>query len=345
MAESGLGRQLAAAVQAPMAELAAYLALITRANPRGSAAALLDRPDVAAMLREALSEGHESAMTYIEQGWLASGADPGDPGHARLQADARRIFSSQDHLRDLISAAHASVPPRGFVPGADPPGSNPGREAAERRAAAVADAVTGWARQAAQRARMALSGAEGFGRTAAAIETALLYSAAGQVVRKRWERNPASASCIWCRRLDGVTIGLDESFAPYLGGPAVMPTSRARRVATEAGSARYKLPVGAPIIYTQPPRLYHGGLPGPLLHPFCECKLQIVRAPGGRAVPSGGGQDDQDAGDSPAPEAGGFLAASDIRAMPEDQYRAGLALLRAAVHGMDAAMRGLAEGR
>lgn len=345
MATSGLGRQLGAAIQSQMEELAAYLSLITRANPRGSADALLARPDVAAMLHEALSEGHEAAMTYIEQGWLASGADPADPVHARLQADAARIFGAPGRLRDLIARAHASVPRREFEPGRDEPGSNPGRDAAERRAAAVAAAVAGWARQAAQRARMALGAAEGMGRTAAAIESALLYSAGA---RKRWDRNPASDSCIWCRRLDGVIIELAESFAPYLGGPAVMPTAAARRVATEAGAAKYKLPVGAAVIRTNPPRLYHGDLQGPLLHPGCECKLQIVRIPGGGAVPSGGGQDGRvPSGDeSPAPQvAGGFLAASDVRAMPEDQYRAGLALLRAAVRGMDTAMRGLSEGR
>jgi hypothetical protein len=342
MATSELGRQLGAAIQSPMGELAAYLSLITRANPRGSADALLARPDVAAMLHEALSEGHEAAVTYIEQGWLASGADPGDPVYARLQADAARLFGTPGPLRDLIARAHASVPRREFEPGRDGPGTNPGKDAAEHRAAVVAAALAGWARQAAQRARMTLGAAEGMGRTAAAIESAQLYS---EGVRKRWERNPASASCIWCRRLDGVTIDLGDSFAPYLGGPVAMPASGARRVATDAGAARYKLPVGAAIILTHPPRLYHGGLQGPLLHPECECKLRIVRTPGG--VPSGSGQGGLPAGDeSPAPKvAGGFLAASDVRAMPEDQYRAGLALLRAAVRGMDTAMRGLAEGR
>jgi len=345
MATSGLGQQLGAAILSPVEELAAYLSLITRANPRGSAAALLARPDVAAMLNEAMSEGHESAMTYIEQGWLATGADPADPVYARLQADADRIFGAPGRVRDLIARAHASVPRREFEPGRDQPGTNPGRDAAERRAAAVAAALTGWGRQAAQRARMALGAAEGMGRTAAAIESAQLYS---DGARKRWDRNPASDSCIWCRRLDGVTLGLRDSFAPYLGGPAVMPTAGARRVATEAGAAKYKLPVGAAIILTQPPRLYHGDLQGPLLHPSCECRLQIVRSPGSAAVPSGGSQSSQEAaGDqTPAPQvAGGFLAASDVRAMPEDQYRAGLALLRAAVRGMDTAMRGLAEGR
>ena len=36
------------------------------------------------------------------------------------------------------------MPVREFTPGADPPGSNPGRDAAERRAEAVAAAVFAW---------------------------------------------------------------------------------------------------------------------------------------------------------------------------------------------------------
>src|ERR1700760_3003946 len=103
MATSGLGRQLGAAILSPVEKLAAYLSLITRANPRGSADALLARPDVAAMLTEALSEGRESAVTYIEQGWLASGADPADPVYARLQVDVDPIFGAPGHLRDLIA--------------------------------------------------------------------------------------------------------------------------------------------------------------------------------------------------------------------------------------------------
>ncbi len=318
MADSQLGRGLAAAVTSPLAKAAAYLALITRANPRGSAAALLARPDVTATLREALSEGHEAAMTYIEQGWLGTGADPEDPRYARLQADADRIFGALDQLRDRISAAHASVPPRGFIPGADAPGSNPGRDAAERRAEAVAAAVTGWGRQASQRARMALSAAQGLGRTAAAIETATLHSAAGEQVRKRWHRNPASASCLWCRRLDGVTIGLGESFAPYLGGPAVLPGASARRVATEAGAAKYNLPVGAAIVYTQPPRLYHGDLQGPVLHPYC-C------LPGTRVMP--GDEEHRLALPVPAPGLGadgGAPAAAAVAESVGDLSRAGV---------------------
>lgn len=345
MAESGLGRQLGVAVLAPLAEAADYLALITRTNPRGSADALLGRPDVNAALREALGEGRENAMTYVEQAWLGTGADEQDPAYARLQGDINAIFAELAHLRGLIRHAHASVPRREFRPGADAPGDTPGTDAAISRAEAVRAAVAGWGRQAAQRARMALSAAEGYGRTAAVLEAARDAQAAGERVRKRWVRNPRSDSCVWCRRLDGITIAVTASFAPYLGGPAVLPRASARRVATEAGARRYGLPVGAPIIYTHPPPLYHGELQGPLLHPFCECRLEIARSAGGPAVPSGGGQEETAAGRSQPPASGSFLAASDVRAMPEDEYLADLALLRAASHELGQVMRRLAEGR
>lgn len=279
MAESQLGQLLAAAVQSPLAEVAAYLALITQTNPAGSADALLGRPDVDAMLREALSEARVNAEAFVEQAWLMSGA-PDSALFTRLMADVARQFSSLAHLRGLIRHAHASVPRREFEPGTDKPGSHPSREAAELRAGAVSRAVLGWGRQVATRARMTLSSAEGYGTTEAVLEDAYEREAAGEKLRKRWRRNPHSNSCLWCRRLDGVTIALRASFAAYLGGPAVLSTPGTRHVATPAGSARYHLPAGAPIIYTHPPRLYHGELQGPLLHPFCLPTGSVVAAEG-----------------------------------------------------------------
>lgn len=347
MAESQLGRQLGAAVQSPLAEVAAYLALITRTNPLGSADALLGRPDVDAMLREALDEAQTSAEAYVEQAWLMTGA-PDSALYERLMSDVARQFGALSHLHGLIRHAHASVLRREFSAGADEPGSHPSRAAADQRAEAVSQAVLGWGRQVATRARMTLSTAEGFGTTQAVLEDALEREAAGEKLRKRWRRNPRSDSCLWCRRLDGVTIALRASFAPYLGGPAVLSTPGTRRVATPAGARRYHLPVGSAIVYTHPPRLYHGDLQGPLLHPFCECRLEITRLAGAADVSSGGGQEDTGSAvaGSPAPlMPGGFLAASDVRAMPEEQYEAGLALLLAAAGEFDRVLRRLAEGR
>ena len=44
------------------------------------------------------------------------------------------------------------------------------------------------------------------------------------------------------------------------------------------------------------------------------------------------------------PLPGGFLAASDVRAMPEGQYEADLAVLLAAAGELDRVLRRLAEG-
>jgi hypothetical protein len=176
--------------------------------------------------------------------------------------------------------------------------------------------------------------AEGAGAASAVLADALAREARGERLRKRWRAHVESPTCCyWCRRLNGVTIGLRESFAPYLGGPAAMPQSRERRVATPAGERKYGLPAGRKIVLTHPPRPYHGRLQGPLLHPFCRCWLEIVRTGDiGDASP--------DNGQAPA----GFVSADDVRDMPEDDYQASLAFMEAAVHELEQVLRRLAEG-
>jgi hypothetical protein len=342
MSDSQLGRQLGVAVQSAVANAAAYLSLVTRTNPLGSADDLLRRPDVDAMLREALDESRENALAAVQQAWWLAGA-PEDATYRRLLADITRNFASLPHLHGLVRHAHASVGSREFSPGVSEPGSHPSAEAADARSAAVSSSLASWGRQAALRARMTVSSAEGLAATFAALEDA---RAAGGSARKTWHRDPASSSCIWCRRLDGVTISLGGSFAPYLGGPVILPRAAARKVATRAGSARFGLPVGSPIIYTHPPRLYHGDLQGPILHPFCSCRLEITRTPGSSPVPSWDGGQDGGGSRSPAPiaPASAFLAASDVRGMAEDRYLADLAFFRAAVHELGQVLRRLADG-
>jgi hypothetical protein len=326
------------AIRQAMAGAAGYLALVTRTNPLGSADALLDRPDTDAALISALDEARGTAEEAVRRAWYASGAPASDdPVLERLLDDISRIFDSLAHLRGLIRHAHASVPRAVFVPGVTPPGGHPSAEAAQERAGAVRDAILRWARQAALRARMAASVARGHGSTAAALAGALGHEVPGETLRKRWRAHVESPSCcLWCRRLDGVTIGLRESFAPYLGGPVAVGGG-GRHVATPAGARRYGLPVGAEIIYTHPPRLYHGQLQGPLLHPFCHCELEIVRVGEAAEVPS---HDDQEPGAK-----GEFLSAEDVQAMTGDEYQADLAFLRAAAHELDQVLRRLAGGR
>jgi hypothetical protein len=319
-----------------MAEAAGYLALVTRTNPLGSADSLLGRPDTDAVLRQALDQAAELAADAVQQAWDMTGADDSVAVNWLLE-DIARIFSASAHLRGLIRHAHASVPRREFTPGVSSPGTHPSQRAAEERADAVRDAVLGWARKAALRVRMAAGMAGGAGSAVALIDSALAREAAGERLAKRWRAHPESPSCcFWCRRLNGVTIPLRASFAPYLGGPAAMPQARERRVASPAGERRYGLRLGEQIIYTNPPRLYHGRLQGPLLHPFCRCRLEIVHAAGPPgAAPAG-------SGGHPAP--GRFLSAADVRDMPGDAYQADLAFLKAAAHELGQVLRRLAEG-
>ena len=336
MAETETGRQLGVAVREALAPAAGYLALVTLNNPAGSADELLRRPDTSAVLADALGAARDAAIAVVQQEWFAAGAAP-DSLYQHLLSDVSRTFDALSHLRGLVRHAHASVPLRWFVPGASTPGANPAMEAAAERSAAVRDAILGWARQAALRTRMTVSMAEGAGLAHAALADAMAREAAGERLEKRWRAQ--RGCCMWCRRLDGITIGLHESFAPYLGGPVAVPVAQARRVATPAGERRFGLPKGAPLIYTHPPRLYHEELQGPLLHPFCRCRLEITRA-GGPATSAGGKH-----GGAGQPGHEGFLTAAAIRAIPEDQYQAQLAFMQAAVHELGAVLRKMSEGR
>lgn len=330
-----LGQQLASAVRQSIAEAAGYLALVTRNNPEGTADALLRRPDTDAVLQQALDEARSAAEGLVREAWYSAGDTAGEDetlGH--LLGDIGRIFGNLGHLRGLVRHAHASVPPRAFTRGVTPPGEHPSQRAAEQRADAVRDVLLGWGRQAALRSRMAVHMAEGTGAAAAVLAGAIDREAQGERLRKRWRAHTESPSCCyWCRKLNGVTIGLRESFAPYLGGPVAMPRSSDRHVATRAGERKYGLPVGSKIVYTQPPRPYHGRLQGPLLHPFCRCWLEIVRT-------SGSADMSPDGGEPPAK----FISADDVRDMPGEEYEADLAFLQAAVHELDQVLKRLAEG-
>ena len=332
MTDYQLEQQLAAAVRAAMAEAAGYLALVTRTNPRGSADALLRRPDTDAVLAWALDEAREAAAEAVRQAWYAADGTPAEtPMLNWLLGDIDRIFGNLAHLRGLVRHAHASVPDEQFSRCAHAPGEHPSQRAAERRSDAVRDTLLGWGAKAAVRARMAVSTAGGAGQTAAMLADAERRAAAGERLMKRWKAHPESPSCChWCRRLHGVTIPLRASFAPYLGGPVPLPRESYRYVRTEAGERRYGLPAGTPVAHVNPPRPYHGELQGPVLHPFCRCRLVIVRA------------GDHEAAAAPIGEPARFVSAADVRDMPDDTYQATHAFLQAAAHELDQVLKRLA---
>jgi len=299
-------------VQAALAPAARYIALVVQSNPLGSADRLLARPDVDAMLIAALEQARLAAAQIVQQEWDAAGA-PEAPVRAHLLADIGRQYGSLSHLRHLIRAAHASVPQRRFVRGQTPPGASPAIEAGSERARVVRDAILGFARQASLRSHLTVVVTSAAARTAVTLEQGKARREAGEKVLKQWRSRHDGKTCHWCRNLDGVTIGLGESFLPHLGGPADL-----------AGHGHL----------TQPPKPYRGALQGPPLHPHCgqRCRLVIVTEAGAARY----ARDRQ-----PPPAAPVFITAAAIRAMPEPEYRSLAAFLRAAIHELGLVLRRL----
>ena len=291
--------QVTAAVQAALAPAAAYVALVARVSPLGSADELLARPDVRAELVAALDAARQAAAAIVVQQWEAAGA-PDAPVRAHLLADIDRQYGDLPHLLSLIRHAHASVPQRKFVPGATQPGAGPVFPAGDMRAAVVRDAILGFARYAALRSRLTVAVASQAAIAERTLADGKVRRAGGEKVAKRWEARQDGKACYWCRKLDGVTIGLEDSFLPHLGGPVDL---------TGQGH------------HTQPPKPYRGALQGPPLHPHCRCRIVIVRESERDIRPSVQAP-------TPVPR---FITASQIREIPEPRYKALVAFLRAAV--------------
>lgn len=324
---------LTVSLHAVFAQLADYIALVVRNNPYGSADALLARPDIEALLAQALEDARNLAVAELEDEW--NSADAAQTAYYQHLLDDIEAQYSLPHLRHAIRHAHASVPHAHFIVGVTPPGTVPHMEAAIRRAAAVRRAIVGFARDRLLSHGLSLQVARAAAQTAAVLEAGAEREAAGEQVRKRWVARRDGKTCMWCRFLDGTTVPLHAQF-PLPGPVAVQHETATRHVATPAGEDRYHQRIGTAIIWTHPPRLYHGMLPGPPLHPRCRCRIVLVpvSSDGGQAAPGGR---------SPAPQAAGeFLAAADIRALPEARYRSLMAFLRAAVHELGMALRRLA---
>lgn len=324
---------LTASLHGIFAQLGDYIALVVRNNPYGSADALLARPDVEAMAAQALEDARTLAIAQLEAEW--NSADAMQTVYYQHLLDDIEAQYSLRHLRHLIRHAYDSVPQAHFIVGVTPPGTVPSMEAAIQRAAAVRHAIVGFGTEAHGSHQLSFQVARAAAQTAAVLEAGAEREAAGEQVRKRWVARKDGKTCLWCRLLDGTVVPLHAQF-PLPGPVAVQHQVPDRRVATEAGVARYHQAIGTKIIWTHPPRLYHGMLPGPPLHPRCRCRIVLVPVSeeGGQAAPGTR---------SPAPQAAGeHLAASDIRALPEAKYRSLMAFLRAAVHELGMALRRLA---
>jgi hypothetical protein len=301
-----VGHGLRVSVTSAFAALGSYLALITRNNPHGSLRQLFARPDVSAEFSSTLEEARDLAMQAVEDAWYGQGGPRGHQVLDHLLHDVERAYSPR-LLRTMVRTAFLSVPTGQFIPGVSVPGSNPAMESAQARAQAVQDTVSAFASRALYRNSLTIDVAAGHARTEAQIADAPPGS------YKRWRAHVGSPVCChWCRMLDGVTIPVRESFLSHLA-PAADLTGHGH--------------------LTQPPHPYKNRLPGPRLHPHCQCWLEIVAGPEAESVPPEGGQ--------VAPNAPGYLSASEIRAMPEENYGSLVTFLRASAHELGQLLRRL----
>lgn len=264
------------------------------------------------------------AQDAVRQAWEDL-AEADSPLLAHLIHDAARPYGAVDGLHQAIRHAHASVPVRHREPGR--PATDPVGESAASRARAVQEAVEEFGRRAVFRNRLSVQVAAAAARTEAVLDLGRGMQAEGRVVYKRWRaRTDSSLTCHWCRHLDGVTILLDEDFAPFIGSAADL-----------GGHGRL----------TRPPEPYRGQLPGPPLHPHCgeRCRIELVAAWPGDSSP--GPQPGSLSAVPPVPPAvprpdGVFLPAAAVRALPEARYQALIAFLRAAVLELGQVMKRLA---
>lgn len=209
-----------------------------------------------------------------------------------LLADVERSYSSLSLLRAEIRVAWLSSE------GAD-------------RADAVRRAIMDHASGLALRNRLSAEVAAVAARTEAQLASGEQRELAGERVFKQWlcrTSPPDPQTCHWCRALHGMIIPLGEDF------PAGEPVDL-------TGHGRL----------THPPKWYRKILRGPPRHPRCRCRIVIITSLPDSEVSSEVSSQGTP-GSVPATTTGGFLAAADIRAMPESRYQAALHFVEAAVH-------------
>jgi hypothetical protein len=211
-----------------------------------------------------------------------------------LLSDVERSYLSLSLLRAEVRVAWLSAEPG-------------------TRASAVSRAVMDHAAGLALRNRLSAEVAAVAARTEAQLASGEQRELAGERVWKQWlcrTSPPDPQTCHWCRALHGMVVPLGEDFP---AGDPVDLTGHGR--------------------LTHPPRLYHGILRGPPRHPHCRCRIVVTTSlPGGEASSEAHGSQEPPVPVTRTAAHPGFLAAADIREMPEARYQAVLHFAEAAVH-------------
>jgi hypothetical protein len=272
--------ELSSQVRAAFAPAALHLAELA-GGPEAAIGDILARPDVDAVLQQALDQGSELAQGAVREAW-------GSAPHAEyldwLLADVARSYDSLGLLRAVVRVAW-----NGALPA--------------ERASSVKRAVLVHGSATALRNRLSVEVAATSAQTHSEIAAGEQLEAAGAAAWKQWRCRkdpPDERTCHWCRVLHLMVIPVGADFPQ--GDPADL-----------TGHGRL----------TQPPRWYRGWLKGPPRHPRCRCRIVIITSLPVLPVASEGSQAE------PEPS---YLAASDIRAMPESKFQALTHFLGAAVH-------------
>jgi Phage Mu protein F like protein len=330
-----LRTQLGAAVRTAFRQFGDHAALVTRTNPLAAAGQVLGRDDVQQNLAAGMRGAETAAVSLVRAAWQSAGGPADSETLQSLVKDVRDAYSAASgEVYQAAREAFESVPARAFIAGESAPGSQPLMESAAERAHAVSTAVRAQSERVLVRNQASLDVAASLASTEQLLAEAAARHARGEKVMKRWHisRHQPEKACHWCRQLDGMTIPFDEEF-PH-GTETALPHRRTRHVATEAGAHRYRRPVGAAIIFTRPPAVYLGVLPGPPRHPHCRCWLEII------VLPSDGTQpEEMETPHVTAPQP--YVRASDIAQLSESQYQGLQHFLSAAVHELDQVLRRL----
>jgi len=304
--------QLSAGIHAALAAFGHHMALLTRALPQSAADELLSRPDASGHLRSGLSSAQQLASALVRQAWEAGSGPPGSPVLEQLLADISDAYVlAASRMRTAIRDAHASVPSAG-----------------PERAAAVAEAIRAQADRLVASGRAALSVASSGSRTASVLEEGLRRQQAGEHLGKMWVSLLKPTTCRWCRALHGTVVPLGAEFDH--GEPHETPHHKLRHVRTPAGERHFHRQIGAPIIFSYPPKVW-GQLLGPPRHPGCECRIELV--------PLGAGTGPVQALPLAPEHEHPFVRASDIAALPDAQYHSLLSFITAAVHELRLVLR------
>lgn len=305
--------QLRAGIHAALTSFGHHMALITRSLPQATADELLARPDASGYLRSGLSSAQQLVKSLTRHAWSAHGGPPDSLVIQQLLTDIDDAYvlaasSMRTAIRSVFAAETDSA----------------------QRPQAVADAIRSQADKLVVSGHGSLSVASGGARTASVLEEGRRRQAAGEHVGKMWVSKLKPTTCRWCRALHGTVIPLDSEFDH--GSPAETPHHKLRHVRTPAGAQHFHREIGAPIIFTYPPKVW-GFLWGPPRHPECECEIELVSlgAGEGPAQPL-----------PPEPEyEHPYIRASDIAAMSDPQYHSLLSFLTAAVHELRLLIRRL----